>query len=801
VTTKGKIILGFGILNIIVLGLGLFGYLNVDKASTDFGEYRRHAEMTATTGDMATAVSNILLDFNRFLALGDPKWVDAAVKEADRLTGSLAEGRKATRIEARERFFDGMARRVDEMRGMLLESRKARGELRSLYEIRMRPACRDIYGKLDSLTKTARGVGNVQVLAILNDMWHATALYATSLGRFYGTLAMEDIREAADRLGPMGERMERIGPLLSTDAGRRDFQDIGDAYRTLTANTAAMLEETEQLAGIMERTTAVSDAIGRDLQTFGVEVHDLSRTVAAEIVATNDRAKSVMLSSAGGGLLLGCLFAVLIIAGFSRVVADLTRLSRAITDGDFSYRTGIREKGEIGIINASMGRIPEVLQGIMAAANAFADAIGNGRLNERMDASSLTGEYARLAEAVNTVGEAFVGILGQFPPFMACSEDCTILFLNGSAQKALGGDFCGGKCHDHLHAPECRTDKCLGRQCLTRGTFLQETRIAPQGNPMDVAVCSMPIVNRQGRKVGFYEFLTDISESKRRQRAIQEVTGQAMEISHRIAAASGELSAQVEQVSRGAEVQRARVESTASAMAEMNATVLEVAGNAARASEQSELSREKADEGATLVNRVVAAMNNVNQVSVRLQTNMGDLGRQAEAIGGVMGVISDIADQTNLLALNAAIEAARAGEAGRGFAVVADEVRKLAEKTMTATQEVGSNIGAIQHAARANVDAMEDAVRSVGEATELANRSGDALKDIVGMASLNSTVVTSIATAAEEQSATSEEINKALEEINGIVAETTDGMVQSSGAVQDLSRMAQELNAIMEKLK
>ena len=180
---------------------------------------------------------------------------------------------------------------------------------------------------------------------------------------------------------------------------------------------------------------------------------------------------------------------------------------------------------------------------------------------------------------------------------------------------------------------------------------------------------------------------------------------------------------------------------------------------------------------------------------------MQELGKQAESIGGVMNVISDIADQTNLLALNAAIEAARAGEAGRGFAVVADEVRKLAEKTMTATQEVGASITAIQHSARANINEVSTAVENITDATSLANSSGEALTEIVNLAAANSAVVASIATAAEEQSATSEEINRAIDEINRIVAETTDGMVQSSSAVQDLSRMAQELRRVMDGLK
>jgi len=176
------------------------------------------------------------------------------------------------------------------------------------------------------------------------------------------------------------------------------------------------------------------------------------------------------------------------------------------------------------------------------------------------------------------------------------------------------------------------------------------------------------------------------------------------------------------------------------------------------------------------------------------------LGSQAEAVGGVMDVISDIADQTNLLALNAAIEAARAGEAGRGFAVVADEVRKLAEKTMTATSEVGSSIQAIQDSAAQNIKNVDEAVASVTEANEMANNSGEALKDIVRMANDSSLLISGIATAAEEQSATSEEINRAVDGISQIAGETAHGMLESSSAVRELATVAQELKVLLDKL-
>jgi methyl-accepting chemotaxis protein len=236
-------------------------------------------------------------------------------------------------------------------------------------------------------------------------------------------------------------------------------------------------------------------------------------------------------------------------------------------------------------------------------------------------------------------------------------------------------------------------------------------------------------------------------------------------------------------------------------MTEMNSTVLEVARSAGQASEQAALTHSKAGEGAVVVNQLRQAIDEVNKVAATLQANMHSLGSQAESIGGVMTVISDIADQTNLLALNAAIEAARAGEAGRGFAVVADEVRKLAEKTMSATQEVSASINAIQHSTQVNVEEVNNAVRSVTTATKLAESSGEALREIVSLASASSAVVASIATAAEEQSATSEEINRSVEEINQVIGETTRGMAQSASAVQGLTHMAQELRQAMDTLK
>ena len=268
-----------------------------------------------------------------------------------------------------------------------------------------------------------------------------------------------------------------------------------------------------------------------------------------------------------------------------------------------------------------------------------------------------------------------------------------------------------------------------------------------------------------------------------------------------VSSASEELSAQIEQSSNGAEHQSKRLAETATAMEEMNATVLEVAKNASQATDTAEKAKQKAQEGATIVNKVLNGIGEVQNQSLELKDDMTTLGKQAEGIGHVMNVISDIADQTNLLALNAAIEAARAGEAGRGFAVVADEVRKLAEKTMTATKEVGDAIQQIQNGTRKNIANVDRTVTKIDEATSLAKSSGDVLTEIVRFVDLSTDQVHSIATASEQQSSASEEINRSVEEVNRIAAETMDALRQSAHAVADLAQQSQELTNMIQEMQ
>ncbi len=405
------------------------------------------------------------------------------------------------------------------------------------------------------------------------------------------------------------------------------------------------------------------------------------------------------------------------------------------------------------------------------------------------------------------------GVLNGIPtPCGIVGPDYTMIWLNdqvcqlldkpGPREKHLGQRSAAF----YLDNPsgETLSDKAIKERRHLEGEI---DHVTVAGNRRHIAISTTPFYDLDGALLGAISFWTDLTQIHEQKRRIEEqnaviatAAAEATAVADRMAAAAEELSAQIEQSSRGADEQNHRVQDTATAVEEMNATILEVAKNASATAQSADDAREKARQGAGLVADVAAAVASVRDEAVVLTENMRGLGEQARGIGTIMDVISDIADQTNLLALNAAIEAARAGEAGRGFAVVADEVRKLAEKTMNATKEVGQAIAGIQQGTADAVSRVERAVSRVGTATDLAERSGTALTEIVSVVETAGDQVRSIATAAEQQSATSEEINRSVESISRIASETAQAMNQSAAAVSDLARQAQELNNLIAEL-
>ncbi len=268
------------------------------------------------------------------------------------------------------------------------------------------------------------------------------------------------------------------------------------------------------------------------------------------------------------------------------------------------------------------------------------------------------------------------------------------------------------------------------------------------------------------------------------------------ESSVQVAAASNQLCATAEQIATGAEEVASQTATVGTASEEMAATSGDIARNCHLAADTSNLAMETARSGVAVVRNTIDGMDRIAKKVRAAAKTVEELGSRSNQIGAIIGTIEDIADQTNLLALNAAIEAARAGEQGRGFAVVADEVRALAERTTRATCEISEMIKAIQQETRGAVAAMEEGVAEVEKGTASSIQSGQALESILNQINDVSMQVNQIATAAEQQTATTSEITSNIHQITQVVHATSKGASDTASASSGLSRESERLQKL-----
>ncbi|THB63323.1 MAG: HAMP domain-containing protein [Desulfovibrio sp.] len=798
-----KLTLGFGVIVLLLMVSGGVAFFSLSENLTSFTEYRGLARDTNLMGRVQANLLMVRMNVKDFLITNNQTDLDQYAEYMEKTQGFMAEALQE--IQNPERA------------AMVAEAH----ELLAKYDPEFQEVVR-IQGERNMQVELLNTNGPAieklltEVMESAYEDDDVTAAYYTGLAlrhlllaRLYVVKFLQDNEQAAvDRVRSEFEAFAEMSAILDREV--ENFRRR-EALRQVAELKSAYVEAFElTVETIFSRNAIVEQKlnvwgpqIATDLEDAKLSVKDDQDALGPQVQKQSEQAKVLVGALSGLALVLGLIAGVVITRSITKPLGKATQFAGAISQGEFSASINIRQKDEVG-------KICEALEAIKGAVSSAADecemvvaGVEQGEMESKGDTARFHGGFAKLVGGVNTLVDVYVNFINQMPVgVVALSLDRQARFLNAAAKKIAGvEDYTRKACNELMNTENCDAGSCPSEQCMQRREAITgETIARTAAGEFNVAYTATPLVSRTGEVLGAAEIIIDQTAIKTAQKTMVDVAGQANEIADRVASASEELAAQVEQVSTGAEVQQQRVGETATAMEEMNATVLEVAKNASMASEQSDNAKAKADEGADLVNKVVEAVNQVMGVAQELQTNMEQLGKQAEAIGGVMTVITDIADQTNLLALNAAIEAARAGEAGRGFAVVADEVRKLAEKTMAATNEVGENIRAIQSAAETNVRSVNTAVGSVTEATDLANNSGEALDQIVSMSTESSALVSSIATAAEEQSATSEEINNAIEDVNRVVAETTDGMVQSSAAVQELARMAQELKGVLRAL-
>jgi methyl-accepting chemotaxis protein len=290
-------------------------------------------------------------------------------------------------------------------------------------------------------------------------------------------------------------------------------------------------------------------------------------------------------------------------------------------------------------------------------------------------------------------------------------------------------------------------------------------------------------------------------EARRAAAKIIDMASKVESAAHEVESSVSSISRNADGVKAGGETQTRRISEILASMEQLSAGVLHITGSSEDAANQSRESNAKVEEGVSIAGETGQAMQELRALTGTLMENINQLGQQSDNIGDIMNVITDIANQINLLAMNASIEAAHAGEAGRGFAVVAGEVRKLAEKTHTAAQEVENSITQMQKLTKVNISGMNDAAASISQVTEFSEKTAEALSTAQTLVADVMLKVQSISAAVEQHANSSKAITSLVTDVNGIAGENGERITEVDTELKTLLQKSEELLGMVTELK
>ncbi len=470
-------------------------------------------------------------------------------------------------------------------------------------------------------------------------------------------------------------------------------------------------------------------------------------------------------------------FGYYVINKFVGKIKLATDAAEKLSLGNLDIKLDTSSSDEIGVMLNAMSKMIGTIKSLVFDVETLASAAVQGKLHVRADASKHQGDFYQIVSGFNNTLDSVVNPLN-----MAAKN----------IEKIAKGDI-PNQITDHFNGDFNEIKNNINLCITTMNNLTGELNKLNDGvklGKIDVRIDDSKFANV------FKEIASGINLTVA---TLTEPIYKLSEAINATASAANQISSSTEKMASGSNEQSAYINEVTAAMEEMTRTIFSTTKNTSFAAESSKHSAEKAKEGGRIVDDVITGMNKISDVVEQSANRIFILGENSDKIGEIIQVINDIADQTNLLALNAAIEAARAGEQGRGFAVVADEVRKLAERTTKATKEIAGMIKQIQIDTAQAVESMKIGTQNVENGKLLVHNAGDVLREIIQSSEKVTDVIVQVAASSEEQSATSEEIAKSIDTINNVIKESSNGVYQIAQAAEDLNRLTENLQLLIDQ--
>jgi len=568
----------------------------------------------------------------------------------------------------------------------------------------------------------------------------------------------------------------------------------------------------------------------------------LSLASEASVVAkaSTDRALSLILGLGLASILLAILLAIIITSSIQKPLGACTLAAEKIAKGDFDVDLDDSGKDELSILQRSLKGTISVLIGLTSEAAKLSDASVAGRLTERAKAENFDGEYRTLVSGINDIVDALVGYLNNMPaPAMIIDNDYRILFMN-KAGAGLGNADSSQlvetrrNCYDFFKTGDCKSERCA---CTKAMKLRSNADSATQAKPLDriyeINYTGVPVIDKKGQVVGAFEVIVDQTsiklaerkmqkiadfqngeieklnqylnrvaegdlsdsftigtadedtlEAKRRLDSLSDALNQSLssinDILSQVSQAIEQVNTGSQQVSQASQALSQGATEQASSLEEITSSVTQIAGQ----------TRQNTENAVQVNSLAKDAMGNAERGDAQMKDlvlAMSDINSSAEEIRKIVKAIDDISFQINLLALNANVEAARAGKYGKGFAVVAEEVRNLAVRSAASVKETTGMV--------------DEAIANIGKGNALVEVTAKQLSAIVTGSAQVAGLAEEVSTASREQSQGLEQITSGLSQIDQVTQANTASAEESASAAEELSSQAQQLKSMIGRFR